>query len=195
MVTTSVEEELETPLEKLQVLLHYLGYETNRQVITPEIHYEALLVALDKKSSEEEAPRFVCAIYFLEDVLRNPEIEQLQEELRNTATLQLITHLPLHLDTADPELALKAHQFIQRCNSTLPVGSFGISPEGQFYFRYALKGDDQNLSAPVVIDILSMMHFFLEKTTPLFERLLQEYDVPLSHLVETLEISLTQAPE
>lgn len=177
-----------SPLQKLRQFLAYLEYDTEMISKSPEIHFETLLVGLDEGVVESHT--HVAQLFFSEDVLNLPETQSIQDALNQMATLQIMVDLPLHWHEAKPETLLKGYAFMQTCNRILPVGHLGLTAKKELYYRYGLRSEDQNLSIPLIVDLLTLIGYFLSKMTPLLKRVANE---SLENLERNLERAIAGA--
>lgn len=183
-----------TPLQRLFEFLLYLGYEAERLVPGPEVHFESLLVVVDPplpEDAEGPAPeaQYVAQVFFSEDILKRPELAELQAELARSSTLQFLVTLPLHYSGLSQQRLLDAYQLVMACSQILPLGYMGINKEQQVYVNYALKAESQDIGIPLIIEILEQLGFFIQLMMPALQAL-KEGNQPVAELVTQVEKSL-----
>ena len=161
-----IEDELiQTPLQKLNVMLGFLGFDIERIPTSKDIHFESLLIGLDE-GENIETHRHVAQVFFIEDLLKVPEMDDFQNDLNRMSTLQFLVNLPISWAQIEPTRLLLGYELMQICNRILPVGYLGLSPEKEIYFSYALRAENQDISLTVISDLLTMIGYFLNTIAP-----------------------------
>jgi len=191
--TLSLEDELiQTPLQKLQVMLGFLGFDMDRIPVSKEIHFETLLVGLDE-GENVESHKHVAQLFFVEDILNVPEMDDFQNDLNRMSTLQILVNLPITWDKIPPRRLLEGYGFLDVCNRVLPVGYLGLTPEKEVYYRYALRGENQDMSLTLISDLLTMIGYFLSKMAPQIHAL-KATQKTLQELQTAIEVGIGGAP-
>lgn len=182
-----------TPLQRLFEFLLYLGYAAERLVPGPDLHFESVLVALDPVQEKPVGPppeaQYVAQLFFNEDILKTAELQDLQPELARASTLQFLVTFPLQYSGLSAPRLLEGYQLLMTCSQILPIGYLGLNQEQQVYLSYALKAENQNISIPLIVEILEQMGFFIQVMVPVLQAI-KDTDQPLAELVTALEKGL-----
>lgn len=176
----------ETPLERLRNLLIYLGINADMIPKSEELHFETLLVALDENPDEQDEFQYIAQIYFVEDILNVPDLERQELELDQLATLQFIVNLPQSFDGLTPERKLVGLELLQLCSQILPAGFMGVNPQGDVFFKYALKSENKDIALAVITDVINMAGFFIHLFTPFIKDVISS-EKSLEDLIQGLE--------
>lgn len=159
----------QTPLARLNEILFMLGYVTQHLPIDPKTPFEQVLVALDEDLPDDAEAHYVMQLFFTEDVMRASGLGD--ENVGNAATLQFMIELPVDCSTLSPERQLETFSALNLFTQIMPLGNLGINNEKKVYFRFGMVGDDQNMNATRIAELIGMFSFFLTQ----FGSLLQSF--------------------
>jgi hypothetical protein len=138
--------------KKIEADLNKEGYNTYILPVNKENAVEQLLVST---MTESEAP--VIQIVFVNDLLA---ASGMVDAMNDTFILQFFAALPLQADKAKIG---ELYQLITVFSRVLPVGAFGLSEDGGIYFRYSLMSLDRNISSRLVVELVKLISFFINK--------------------------------
>lgn len=184
----------ETPLARIKTVLEHLQFPTYLMEPSAEIPFEQLLVSLDQ-GAEQQVSLYVMQMMFSEDILHatRDDAPSLDAAVENV-TLQFFMDLPM---TFAPECLLDTYRLVSAYNKLLPLGSLNLTENGEqsgLFFHYAQVVERDNLSVPVVVDILETVQFFLTLFVPKVQEF-QSNQKDLATLLEETEAAWGTALE
>lgn len=171
----------QSPLARLNEILSMLNYVSQHLPIDPKTPFEQVLVALDENLAEDAEAHYVMQLFFTEDVMRATGLTD--ENLDNSATLQFMIELPVDCSHLSPERQLETFAALNLFTQSMPLGNLGLNNDKRVYFRYGMVGDDQNMNATRVAELIGMFGFFLTH----FGSLLQNFITSDKTAIELME--------
>jgi hypothetical protein len=144
-----------TEFEKLKMALDYAGYNTLIKPIDQENMVEQCFVALNRDQKNLEEP-LVVQLIFTTDQFKEPELENEED----SHILQFFINLPVNLKK---ERYWEMFRLLSIFSGLLPVGGFHLNDADGIYFRYCLVTEEREINAGVLVEILGMISFFVNK--------------------------------
>jgi hypothetical protein len=146
----------QTPFEKLQTLLHFLGFETLLIPESAENPAEQLMISSGK---EEDEKGFMLQMMFISDLLKAANAEEFKEDKDSAVFLQFFSLYPVEVMQ---EKYWDLFRLMAIFSELLPMGNFGQNNDG-IYFRYCFAVKGRELDNKLIVEMLNIMRFFLDK--------------------------------
>lgn len=183
--TPAKQAEEQTPLANLQLLLHFLGFDTFLLPVKQDNPVEQLMISSGK---DEDEKGFMLQLLFANDMLQATNLNAIKPKEDDIFYLQFVGSYPLEVKE---EKLLEMFLLMSTFNKLMAVGTFDYTDQGLFY-RYTLTNRGKQLDNQMIVELVNMMQFFFEE----FGRVLINFaqnDQKLPEAVEELEKSLGKA--
>jgi hypothetical protein len=161
--STMSSQETQTPMQAIEALLSENEFVSQYQPVAGEKHpVEQLFVALGKDQKDR---LYTLEMHFVNDVsvaIGGPSSSD------DAFVLQFFVPMPFESGTKHLD---DLGRSILAINRLLPMGALGLSDtEGHVYFQYNLTLDQKRISEKVLMEVLSVISFFIGEFSPKVEQ-------------------------
>lgn len=160
-----------TPLERMEAVLTYVGYQTINIPVSADNIAERLLVTLDPLDEdieidldEEEKQELLknsplIQIMFLDELVQNPKEDQ---DKFTPSTLQFYIALPFQIGA---DKLWESYRLLAIISQFVHIGNFGMDNNGVVFYRYSFFTQKKEIDSILLVEIIQTINFFIKKFT------------------------------